>query len=121
MTTTAAGGMRMIFVTGATGKVGRHVVAGLTDRGAHVRALVRDPGTAGLPAAVEVTRGDLSQPQALAEHLDGVQAVFFVWPFFSADGADRVVDVLAAAGRRVVYLSAEAAGHRPDSFWARVE
>lgn len=111
----------MIFVTGATGKVGRHVVTGLTDRGAHVRALVRDPGAADLPAAVDVTPGDLSEPQALAARLDGVQAVFLVWPFFSAEGADQVVDVLAGGGRRLVYLSAEAAGARPDSFWARVE
>jgi uncharacterized protein YbjT (DUF2867 family) len=47
--------------------------------------------------------------------------VFLVWPFFSADGADDVVDILAPSGGRVVYLSAEAAGERPDSFWARVE
>jgi uncharacterized protein YbjT (DUF2867 family) len=31
------------------------------------------------------------------------------------------VEVLGRHARRVVYLSAEAAGNRPDSFWARVE
>jgi uncharacterized protein YbjT (DUF2867 family) len=110
----------MIFVIGATGKVGRHVVSGVLGEGASVRALVRDPGAHHLPAGVEAVRGDLSEPDGLAGHLDGADAVFLVWPFFGAEGADRVVDVLAPRARRIVYLSAEA-GKRPDSFWARVE
>jgi uncharacterized protein YbjT (DUF2867 family) len=110
----------MIFVIGATGKVGRHVVSGLLSKDAAVRALVRDPGEHHLPAGVEAVRGDLSEPQALAGHLDGVDAVFLVWPFFAAEGVDRVVDVLASRARRIVYLSAEA-GKRPGSFWALVE
>jgi len=111
----------MTFVIGATGKVGRHVVAGLLDRGAAVQALARDPDAAKLQQGVEVVRGDLSEPEGLAEHLDAAEAVFLVWPFFSADGADEIVDMLASRARRIVYLSAEAAGKRPDSFWARVE
>ena len=111
----------MLIVIGATGKVGRHVVAGLLERGSAVRALARDPATARVPSGVELVAGDLSDPQTLAQHLDGVDAVFLVWPFLSADGAEEVVGVLATPGRRIVYLSAEAAGRRPDSFWARVE
>src|SRR3954454_15836190 len=113
--------MGMIFVIGATGKVGRHVVAGLLARDVQVRALVRDSGAAGLPERVDVVSGDLTDPHGLAEHLNGVEAVFLVWPFFAADGADEVVATLARHARRVVYLSAEAAGKRPDSFWATVE
>jgi uncharacterized protein YbjT (DUF2867 family) len=109
------------FVIGATGKVGRHVVSGLLERGAAVRALARDPDAADLPADVMVISGDLSDPQGFAQHLDGVEAVFLVWPFFSAEGSDEVVAVLARYARRIVYLSAEAAGQRPESFWARVE
>ena len=41
-----------ILVTGATGTVGRHVVDQLVKRGADVRALVRDPAKANLPAGV---------------------------------------------------------------------
>jgi uncharacterized protein YbjT (DUF2867 family) len=111
----------MIFVIGATGKVGRQVVYGLLEREAAVRALARDADDAGLPRGVEVVCGDLSDPQGLAEHLDGVHAVFLVWPFLSAEGAGEVVDTLARDARRIVYLSAEAAGRRPDSFWASVE
>jgi uncharacterized protein YbjT (DUF2867 family) len=111
----------MIFVIGGMGKVGRHVIAGLLEHSAAVRALARDPEAADLPAGVEVVSGDLSNPQRLGEHLDDVRAVFLVWPFFSAKGADEVVQLLAKRVRRIVYLSAEAAGKRPDSFWARVE
>ncbi|MBC3983784.1 NmrA family NAD(P)-binding protein, partial [Streptomyces sp. AC536] len=38
--------MTKILVTGATGTVGRHVVAGLARADVDVRALVRDPGAA---------------------------------------------------------------------------
>jgi uncharacterized protein YbjT (DUF2867 family) len=110
-----------IFVIGATGKVGRNVVRGLLERGAAVRALARDPVAADLPSEVEVVSGDLSEPATLEDHLGDVVTVFLVWPYFDAEGADQVVQMVAGRARRVVYLSAEAARHRPDSFWARVE
>jgi uncharacterized protein YbjT (DUF2867 family) len=111
----------MIFVIGATGKVGRHVVSGLLERDAAVRALAREPEAVDLPNGVDVVPGDLSDPGGLADHLGGVEAVFLVWPFLTAHGADEVVDTLARRTRRIVYLSAEAAARRPDSFWALVE
>ncbi len=40
-----------ILVTGATGRVGRHVVQQLVERGAAARVLVRDPSKADFPAA----------------------------------------------------------------------
>jgi uncharacterized protein YbjT (DUF2867 family) len=43
-----------IVVTGATGNVGRPLVTALVDAGAKVRAVARQPQSAGLPAAVEV-------------------------------------------------------------------
>lgn len=116
-----AGGVSMIFVIGATGKVGRHVVSGLLDTGAVVRALARDPDTAGLPQRVEVVRGDLSDLAGLEERLDGAEAVFLVWPFFSDEGAGDVVKAIARHTGRIVYLSAQAAEEQPDSFWAKVE
>jgi nucleoside-diphosphate-sugar epimerase len=51
----------VILVTGATGNVGRHVVTQLLHTGARVRALARDPASAGLPGGVDVVRGDLSR------------------------------------------------------------
>jgi uncharacterized protein YbjT (DUF2867 family) len=111
----------MIVVTGATGTVGRQVVAVLIDQGTPVRALVRDPAAAALPQEVEVVTGDLRDPQSMVAHLDGAAAVFLVWPFFSAKGAPEVAEVLAQHVERIVYLSAEAAARRPDAFWPRVE
>ena len=82
-----AGGRDVILVTGATGKVGRNVVAQLLEAGAAVRALARDPGSARLPAAAEVVPGDLSRPETLPAAVAGAGAVFLLWPFPTADAA----------------------------------
>jgi uncharacterized protein YbjT (DUF2867 family) len=111
----------VVFVTGATGKVGRNVVTGLLERDVEVRALARDPEAANLPEGVEVVAGDLVDPQEFAPQLDGAEALFLLWPFFGDEGAAEVVETLASRVPRVVYLSAEAAARRPDSFWAVVE
>ena len=87
--------MSTILVTGATGRVGRHVVQGLLEEGATVRALVRNPQTARLPEPVEVVRGDLYDPAAVERAAAGVDAVFLLWPSFSAEGAEAAVAVLA--------------------------
>lgn len=98
-----------ILVIGATGKVGRDVVARLHSAGAPVRALARDPATADLPDGVEVVQGDLTDPAGLETALDGVHSVFFVWPFFSAGSVAPVVATIADYAHRVVYLSAHGA------------
>jgi uncharacterized protein YbjT (DUF2867 family) len=114
-----------ILVTGATGTVGRQVVSPLLDAGNAVRALVRDPASSGLPDSVALVGGDLADPTTLAAALDGVGAVFLVWPFTSpaaaSDIAPGVVQMIAGQDRRVVYLSAEAAAHKPDASWAQLE
>jgi uncharacterized protein YbjT (DUF2867 family) len=114
----------MILVVGATGNVGREVVSQLLDVGVAVRAMTRDPDTAELPAGVDVVRGDLSDPVALEAQLDGVDAVFLIWPFVAVqqatDLAPVVMDAIARHARRIVYLSAHAA-EQPGTFWAIVE
>lgn len=96
------------LVTGATGKVGGSAVRQLLDAGhTNVRALVRDPARARLPAGVEVVRGDLSDAASLDAALDGVTRVLLVWPTLQADdAAPAVVTRLTRDARRVVYLSA---------------
>ena len=115
----------MILVTGATGTVGRQVVTQLSELGTPVRAVTRDPRSAGLPAGVEAVRADLADPAPLEPHLAGVDSAFLVWPFtapgLAAGPGARLVDVLARHVSRIVYLSAEAAAGRPDSFWATME
>ncbi len=58
-----------IVVTGATGTVGRPLVAELVDAGARVRAVTRTPKTAGFASGVEVVG-------SAAEALPGASAVF---------------------------------------------
>jgi uncharacterized protein YbjT (DUF2867 family) len=102
----------VILVTGSTGNVGRSLVSQLLEVGAEVRALTRDPGSARLPDGANAVAGDLSRPATLREALDGVGAVFLLWPFTAADAAPAVADVLAGAGPRVVFLSSM--GSRAD-------
>jgi uncharacterized protein YbjT (DUF2867 family) len=103
----------MILVTGATGTVGRQTVSQLLGAGAAVRALTHHPDAAHLPGDVDVVGGDLSDPDTLAPALEGVEAVFLVWPFTTAEGAPAVLDAVEGETRRLVYLSS-AGGQRPD-------
>ena len=93
--------MARILVIGATGRVGRRVVSQLGE----VRALVRNPAAAGLPAHVEVVRGDLTLPDSLDPALDGIDTVFLVWTAPAAAAAPALQRILSRA-RRIVYLSA---------------
>jgi uncharacterized protein YbjT (DUF2867 family) len=91
-------------VTGATGRVGRAVVAQLLDAGLPVRALTRRPAEARLPPAVEVVAGDFTVPESLDAALQGVGAVFLLWTAPPAT-APAVVQRVASHAQRVVLLS----------------
>ncbi len=96
--------MNRILVIGATGNVGRQVVSQLPATGVQVRALVRNPPTAGLPPHVDVVRGDLTDPESLDACLDGVDRVFLVWfapPAAAAPALERILN----HARRIVFLS----------------
>jgi uncharacterized protein YbjT (DUF2867 family) len=93
-----------VLVTGATGRIGRAVVAELLEAGLPVRALTRPPDAARLPAAVEVVSGDLTVPESLDAALQGVGAVFLVWTAPPAT-VPAVIERLASQVRRVVFLS----------------
>jgi uncharacterized protein YbjT (DUF2867 family) len=92
----------MILVTGATGRTGRHVIAGLVAAGRDVRALVRDPARAALPAGVETAKGDLTDSGSLAAALQGVDAVYLMWRGLPVERT--VIDLVATHVRDVVYL-----------------
>ncbi|GGL16786.1 SDR family oxidoreductase [Caulobacter rhizosphaerae] len=97
-----------ILVTGATGRVGGHVVQQLVQRGADVRVLVRDPAKADFPAGVEVVQGDLLDIDAVRAAFSGVRTLFLL----NAVAADEFTQALIALNiaresgvERVVYLS----------------
>jgi len=83
--------MSTILVTGASGRVGRHVVDGLRAAGVTVRALVRTPELAGLPADVELVQGGIYDPDAVRRAAADVDAAFLLWPSFSSSGAEAIV------------------------------
>jgi uncharacterized protein YbjT (DUF2867 family) len=116
---------RTVLVIGATGRVGRHVVDGLLDRGARVQALVRQPATAGLPDEVSVVQGDPQRPPSVGAAAEGADAAFLLWPGFSPAGAAEVVTELARHVTHVVYLSAARLQRDDDGamagVWADVE
>ncbi|WSE10486.1 NAD(P)H-binding protein [Streptomyces sp. NBC_01445] len=102
--------MQPVLVTGATGRIGRAVIAELLAAGVPVRALTRNPATAGLPAQVEVVAGDFTEPESLDPALQGVRSVFLLWTAPPAT-AEAVIKRLASRARRVVFLSSP---HRID-------
>jgi uncharacterized protein YbjT (DUF2867 family) len=87
-----------ILVSGATGAVGRHIVAGLLEEGQQVRALTRHPETASLPAGVDTVAGDLSGPVDTT-WFENVSQVFL----FPAEG-DLAPFVQAARDRGVEHF-----------------
>jgi uncharacterized protein YbjT (DUF2867 family) len=97
-----------ILITGATGTVGRQVIDQLIKRGAAVRALVRDPAKADLPAGVAVVQGDLSNPDSLREAYRGVSTLFLLNGVVPDEFTQALIALNLAreAGiERVVYLS----------------
>ncbi|MGI5243585.1 SDR family oxidoreductase [Dactylosporangium sp. CA-139066] len=95
-----------VLVTGATGSIGKEVVAGLLARGADVRALVRSAERAArLPEGVEAAIGDLRDPASVAAALDGVTAALYVSPHDAAEEAMAAGFIAACerAGTRIVF------------------
>jgi uncharacterized protein YbjT (DUF2867 family) len=80
------------------------VVDGLLAAGQPVRALTRRPGTAGLPAEVDVREGDLDKPATVLDALAGVQLLYL----FPAPELTGTLAAARAAGvEHVVLLSVE--------------
>jgi len=103
--------MKRILVTGATGNVGRQVVAQLRSTGCQIRALSRNPQSANLPKDVEVARGDLAVPGTLDTALEGVDAVFLVWVLPLAAAATTLQRIASHAERIVLLTSAHRTAH----------
>lgn len=97
-----------ILVTGATGRVGRHVVDQLVKRGASVRVLTRDPSKVAFPPEVEVAKGDLLDLDAVRAAFQGVRTLFLLNAVAGDEFTQAIVTLNLAreAGiDRIVYLS----------------
>lgn len=97
-----------ILVTGATGRVGRHVVDQLVQRNATVRVLTRDPAKASFPASVDVVQGELLDIDAMRSALAGVRTLFLLNAVTGDEFTQAIVTLNLAreAGiDRIVYLS----------------
>jgi len=107
----------MIVVTGATGNIGRPLVAELARQGQDVTAVSRT-GTAPLDdPRVRGVSADLADPGSLRVAVDGASAMLLLVP--GAGGhldRERIIGTAADAGvRRLVLVSSQAAGTRPES------
>jgi len=114
------------LVTGATGRVGRHLVTALLAQGADVTILTRCPKNAcplWLGKRLDIRSADLTDPSTLVSQFNGIELVFHLashappprapdiyqaaahWPV-TAEGTRNLVDAARAAGvQRLVYLS----------------
>jgi len=108
---------RPVLVTGATGYVGRRLVADLVATGRRVRCLVRTPAKLAAEPwidRVEVVRGDVLDPASLPAAFAGVGAAYYLvhsigaearWGERDRQAAANVAAAAAAAGiDRIIYL-----------------
>lgn len=110
-----------VLVVGATGSIGRLVVAEALRRRHRVRALVRDAAKAErvLPASTELVVGDLTRPGTLGAAAEGSDAIVFTRGSGTREAEVRdidyagVVNVLAAAAGRPVRIAGPWSSSRP--------
>ncbi|OMH25122.1 hypothetical protein BKD30_06550 [Tersicoccus phoenicis] len=107
-----------IAVVGATGQQGGSVIDALLDRGASVRALVRDPqadkARALADRGVELSRGDVTDLASLDALFDGVAAAFAMTTMAGPDGIEGEV----ASGTAIADAAARA--HVPHLVFSSV-
>jgi len=123
-----------VFLTGATGFVGAHILDALIDAGYSVRALVRSDGARirvqhAQASTCERVVGDLAHPGDLVRALDGCRYVVHCAALYSfapsARAAMHAINVVGTAGlfeaahlagveRAVLTSSSATAGHEHD-------
>ena len=67
--------MRTVFIAGATGYLGRHLLRQYADTGWHVRALVRDAARAGDLPAQQIVEAAATRPDSLHGLMEGTDLV----------------------------------------------
>ncbi|MFV2019651.1 SDR family oxidoreductase [Micromonospora sp. LOL_023] len=105
-----------ILVTGATGQVGRYLVAQLHEARHDVRALTRNPAAAEFPAGVQVVAGDLTDTSTLGPAFEGVDGVHLI-TFGGDEGQDLAngSEIIGLAERRGIRRATVLGGWSPTS------
>jgi len=94
--------MRQVFVTGATGYMGRRAIAALLSRGHRVRALVREASRGKLPEGCETVTGDALDDRTFASRIPPADT------FLQLVGVSHPSPAKAAEFRTVDLASAKA-------------
>jgi farnesol dehydrogenase len=108
-----------VLLTGGTGFLGKSVARALAARGHPLRILARETSDlAGLPAAVEIVRGDVTDREAMVRAARGCGAVFHMaalvrmwtpererFDLVNVAGLRHALEAARAAGARLVYTS----------------
>lgn len=83
-----------VFVSGATGFIGGHLIRSLAKDGCNVRTVARPSSRAGELArrGVEVTTGDLRDADAVRSSMDGCEVVFHLATVRSGMSVDRLAN-----------------------------
>jgi putative NADH-flavin reductase len=97
-----------ILIVGATGGLGRDVVAESLARGHQTAAVVRDPSRAALPEAVQIAQGDVLDRSSLRSAVAGRDAVICALGTPSprrpstllGRGSENLVEAMTAVGVR---------------------
>lgn len=120
--------MQNVFVTGASGFIGGHVVKELTRRGVHVKCLVRaSSNVAALTSdKLELVQGSIEAPESYRDAIQGCDTVIHLAGLTSAiskdalsringDASGALADVCRAvpSPARLVYVSSLAAAGPP--------
>jgi uncharacterized protein YbjT (DUF2867 family) len=98
------------LITGATGTIGRQLVAALAERGVPLRATSREPGVAAWPTRVERARFDYTDEATFEPALEGIERLFLLSPTGFVDSAGltaRFLDVALPRVAKVVLLTAQ--------------
>ncbi|MET7458442.1 NAD(P)H-binding protein [Streptomyces sp. NPDC005574] len=104
----------MIVVTGAGGNVGRTLVRGLVESGESVTAVARRITDGDVPAEARAVPADLAAPRSLRPALSGADALFLL--VAGEDPGGILAEARDAGVRKVVLLSSQGVGTRPDAY-----
>ncbi len=98
-----------VLVIGATGNVGKDVLAGLAAKGVPVRGMTRySAKLENFPASVEGCVADLTAPGSLTKVFSGVETVFMLTPLSQNEiqmGLNAIRAATMAGVKKVVYMS----------------